>query len=406
VITETNQRTRVALVIVATLSLLVAPMNSFGFWGDDDRVDMSFKEVFPQAFYKKSYFGWVLLGTTIVAAAAISYATAGAGAPAAATGVGSVASAIGGGGAGSYMAGLSMVGGWVGGNAMVGAAILNGISLGLGGGTAAFPTRIGDSAVQYLAEEFEENDSDLLEAASDKDEAAWAEATEFRNVLVESAEIMGNAALERANSPQDMLVLGLINRNVGNDDLGDALIDNIPIDRLTSTGYLSYVQAVMKTENGHLDEAVQLLRQVRESDPYAIEPTLLLINLMGHQGFLKNEQEMQAIVRATEKSFDKDEYDTNYGLLALNYRMASMHFLAGKYDEAQRWYESAYESIPFIQERFGARPIRNLVRLGIANSLYAQGKTVEAEALMNEILDDADGYEQKQALLVQYVGNK
>jgi tetratricopeptide (TPR) repeat protein len=260
--------------------------------------------------------------------------------------------------------------------------------------------------VQYRAEEFEENDSDLLEAASDKDEAAWAEATEFRNVLVESAEIMGNAALERANSPQDMLVLGLINRNVGNDDLGDALIDNIPIDRLTSTGYLSYVQAVMKTENGHLDEAVQLLRQVRESDPYAIEPTLLLINLMGHQGFLKNEQEMQAIVRATEKSFDKDEYDTNYGLLALNYRMASMHFLAGKYDEAQRWYESAYESIPFIQERFGARPIRNLVRLGIANSLYAQGKTVEAEALMNEILDDADGYEQKQALLVQYVGNK
>jgi len=442
-----NRSSRAVIVAVATLALTLTPSASLGFWGNDEAVDMSFQEVFSKAFYKKSYFGWVLLGTTIVAAAAISYATAGAGAPAAATGVSSVASAIGGGGAGSYMTGLSIVGGWVGGNAMVGAAILNGISLGLGGGTAAFaslstvgkvgvlssvtataldgvlilhpqspeklqvqirlavPNRIGQPAVKDLAEEFEENDSDLLEAASDKDESAWAMANRSRNVLVESAESMGKAALESANSPQDMLVLGLINKNIGNDDLGDALIDNIPIYRVTNTGYLNYVQAVIKTENGRLDEAMQLLEQVRESDPYAIEPALLLINLLGHQSFLTNEQEMQAIVRATEKYFDRNKYDTSYGLLAINYRMASMHFLAGKYDEAQRWYESAYDAIPFIQERVGSKRVRNLVRLGIANSLHAQRETVAADSLMNEILDDAADDDEREMLKVQYVGN-
>jgi tetratricopeptide (TPR) repeat protein len=102
--------------------------------------DLSFKAAFPRPFYEKSYFGVAATGATIVVAGTVTYLTAGAGAPAAATGVSTVASWVAGGGAGSYMAGLSTIGGWFGGNAMLGAAILNGVSLGTVGGMGSWAT--------------------------------------------------------------------------------------------------------------------------------------------------------------------------------------------------------------------------------------------------------------------------
>lgn len=98
--------------------------------------EITFNELFSKPFYKKSYFSGVILATTVVVAGTVVYFTAGAGAPVAATGVSTVASAVGGGGAGSYMAGLSAVGSVFGGNAMLGSAILNGVSITVSGGAA------------------------------------------------------------------------------------------------------------------------------------------------------------------------------------------------------------------------------------------------------------------------------
>lgn len=89
----------------------------------------------------------MVTGTAIVAAGTFTYFTAGAGAPAAATGVSTVASWVAGGGAGSYMAGLSTIGGWFGGNAMLGSAILNGISLGTAGGMVVGALSAGQKAL-------------------------------------------------------------------------------------------------------------------------------------------------------------------------------------------------------------------------------------------------------------------
>jgi len=99
---------------------------------------MGFSEVFDKKFYEKKYFGIAVLGATVVTAGAVSYFTAGAGAPTAATGVSTVASWVGGGGAGSYMAGLSTIGSAFGGNAMLGAGILNGVSIATIGGGSTF----------------------------------------------------------------------------------------------------------------------------------------------------------------------------------------------------------------------------------------------------------------------------
>jgi hypothetical protein len=435
------------LIAAAALVLLVAPPSSQGFWGDDGKADLSFHGVFPQALHKKSYFGWVILGTSIVAGAAISYATAGAGAPAAATGVSTVASAVAGGGAGSYMAGLSMIGGWVGGNAMVGAAILNGISFGLGGGSAAYaglstigkvgvlssvtataldgvlvyrpqaatalsyrirlavPNNIGSEDVEKLAEAFNENDENILKAGAKKDKDEWAVANDARKELVAKALSKGEDARRIGASPEDLLVLGLLNKNAGNAKLGDALIAKIPQADLSGAGYLDYLKAVIEVEHGRLSMAKALLRQARRSDQYAIEPALLLINILGHQDFQKNKFEIIGIVEKTKDTFDNDKYQTGYGMLAINYRVASMYFNAKKYQEAQWWYEAAYKSIPFTQKHFGDQRVRNLVRLGIANSLHGQGKIAEANQVMNETLNDADDYDEKQSLLVQYAGN-
>jgi hypothetical protein len=106
--------------------------------GTQEKFDLSFSAAFPRHLIEKPSFAIALTGAAIVAAGAFTYVTAGAGAPAAATGVSTVASWVAGGGAGSYMAGLSTIGGWFGGNAMVGAAILNGISLGTVGGMTSF----------------------------------------------------------------------------------------------------------------------------------------------------------------------------------------------------------------------------------------------------------------------------
>lgn len=121
---------------LALLFVVLACFASFtsGAAATPDDTDLGFESAFPRAFYQKKYFGPAILGASIVAAGTFSYFTAGAGAPAAATGVSTVASWVAGGGAGSYMAGLSTIGGWFGGNAMLGSAILNGISLGTVGG--------------------------------------------------------------------------------------------------------------------------------------------------------------------------------------------------------------------------------------------------------------------------------
>lgn len=102
--------------------------------------DLRFHTVYNKPFWQYDWFVPVAITGAVATAAAVTVFTGGAGAPAAGVGVSSLASAIAGGGAGSYMAGLSIVGGWFGGNAMLGAAILNGLSAGIIGGIATKAT--------------------------------------------------------------------------------------------------------------------------------------------------------------------------------------------------------------------------------------------------------------------------
>jgi len=102
---------------------------------EDDEI--TFAKAYPVPFYEKDWFEPLIMLASFIGTVAVLYFTAGAGAPAAAPGVSTIASWIAGGGPGSYMAGLSIVGSLFGGNAILGAAILNAASLTLIGGAGA-----------------------------------------------------------------------------------------------------------------------------------------------------------------------------------------------------------------------------------------------------------------------------
>jgi hypothetical protein len=86
------KRLALSFVVLAYLGAL-APLAAAA----SDDTDLGFESAFPRKIYQKKYFGLAFTGVTVVAAGALTYFTAGAGAPAAATGVSTVASWVAGG---------------------------------------------------------------------------------------------------------------------------------------------------------------------------------------------------------------------------------------------------------------------------------------------------------------------
>ena len=429
-----------------------------------ETADFGFAEVFPRPFWQTAAFNWALLGLSLVVAGTISYFTAGAGAPAAATGVSTVASTIAGGGAGSYMAGLSIVGGWFGGNAMLGSAILNGIVIGLGGGGTAFasmsaigkagvlasmtataldgvllfqspkgggnliyrvrlvvPERIGSSELRSLVEDLNETDegivkrTDKLQRAradnADADdiqeiETELGELVNTRNRLTSDARARAANALQHGASAEDLLVLAVLSKNSDQPQTFVGLLRKIPDEALTNRSYLDYLNGVVNVESGKLNAAVGSLKRSWGASPYAIEPALLLVNIYAHKnGIAKNEAAIRETVERAEEQFDAGEYVSGYSLTALYYRVGTIFYNGKRYKDAQGLYQKAYDDLPMIQKYFGAAQIGNLIRLGIANSLYAQGQTQPAQELLAEILDDADSDAERENLRAQFIPN-
>lgn len=394
------------------------------------KTDLSFAAAFPKPFYEKSYFPFVVMGTTVVAAGVITYATGGGGAPAAATGVSTVASWVGGGGAGSYMAGLSTIGGWVGGNAMTGAAILNGVSIGLGGGSAAFtrmntlgqasvltgmsasmmdgilfftkdgknlivdvrlevPRALASGTVAKLAEDFNENTKEMADAVEKNDhikqKRLTSEREEISNRVEFSAKRMAN---QKAIDIGNAVVLSTMAKNIGLHDLGDRLLFKIPNNYLSQRGYYYYLLGVTALQNGKTEAAKNYLSKSMDSEKYAIEPVILYTNLVSHINFKKNQPSIKKIGEDFDKKYERDNYKTGYGLAALYYRLGSAHLSNGYYKSAEFWFRKSEDELSWYQLYFGNNQIRNLVRFGTASALCGQGRRKESNLLMIKIKED------------------
>lgn len=402
---------------------------------------LSFKTAFPRPFYQKKYFGVALTGATIVSAGAVSYFTAGAGAPAAATGVSTVASWVAGGGAGSYMAGLSTVGGWFDGNAMLGAAILNGISLGTVGGMSSFtamtagqkaialggfaataldgvalvakpqtrelmfnidlpvPLDLADKRVRGLAKRQQDTVEKIGALSSDRDELAKNEKSKTASVRndVPSPKAMdldralagSRAELEQTNrqieteiararaenaTNGNRLVLAVLAHNLGKTDDFLGLLNRIDV----TSDYLNYLRAVGAVHEGDSARAESLLRSASHQAPFAIEPPILLVNLLGANGFAEHEDAISEILEIADSSFDADVYAPRASLVSLHYRVGELALKAERCERALQEFEKAEDQLSMLQKHVSAKEIRRLITVRRANALHCQGKVGEA----------------------------
>lgn len=410
--------------------------------------DVDFSHVYPKAIYKKSYFGLAVTGAAIVGAGVVSFYTAGAGAPAAATGVGTVASWAGG---GSYMAGLSTIGAVVGGDAMVGAAILNGISLGvIGGGVGAsaklatmgivakigivasvtaaaldgvyyfsdpttkkleyrvrvlVPKDLGSDDTQKIVDKLYEIKEDLQESIEDKELEKQKELVLLHKNTINKALGLLKYKLQYPDDQDDFIVLGIIAWNNNEITLFKQALAKINTTNIENRGFLNYLYALKSLAEDDEVKLISYLQNSIDENDYAVEPYILLINLFGNKNFTKNEKRILFLLEQAEDNFDNDKYESNYTLVPLYYRVATLYFINHRYSKAEQYYTKAYEELSILQQHFFGAQLVHIIKIGIANSLYQQGKIKQANEVYQDIIDDIDEEKEKQQIKNQFIGN-
>lgn len=432
-------------------------VNSAMFWKSENLENIDFASMYPKAFYKKSYFGVTVTGVVIVGGVAFSYFTAGAGAPAAATGVSTLASYIGGGGAGSYMAGLSTIGGYFGGNAMLGGAILNGVSLGtIGGGTTfasasmigklaiilsanamvldgvylfknpetneleyrlqvQIPKKLGSKRSRELVENIYFTKEEISKVQGEiKDSIEKSENKKIEKLVLkrdtlntkleayndEAFKLLEMYIKEDKNNQEDLLVLGVIAYNNYKYDIFSQAINKIDKSKLKNTGFLNYLLAIENLNKKDIESAKLNLLNSIDENRYAIEPVILYINLLA-EDFKNNEEKILSYAKKIDDDFDSDKYQTAYSLTSIYNRIGTIYFTSERYSKANEYYEKALDKLNW----FGSDDMKHLIQIQQANALYKDGKIDMADKIYKDILDDLDSESEKTMFKEQYLGN-
>jgi len=426
-------------------------VNKAAFWKNKHLKNIDFKHIYPKKFYKKSYFGFIITGAVIVGAGAFTYFTAGTGAPVAATGTSTVATWVAGGGAGSYMAGLSTVGSWFGGNAILGAAILNGISIGtIGGGTSTFatlsvlgkvgvmssitamnldgiayfsnpetnsleykvkvtiPKSLGSKDTRFLVDKIYDTKEEINDAIEDGDEERQKALYKLNIQYNKKAINLLTQKINEEDNQEDLIVLGIIAWNNSEYTLFDKAVSKLDSSKLDNTGFLNYLYALQNLSKGDIQKSLINLDNSIDENTYALEPVILYINILGNEDFIKNESKIESLVKHAEENFDSDKYATGYSLSSIYYRTATFYFLNKRYVKAAQYYQKADEELGLLQKYFFGKQLRHVIQLGIANSLYMQNKTEDANEEFKNIIEDIDedNIDEKTTIKEQYLGSK
>ncbi len=454
---------KISLSIILSVSLLSVNVNAdiwqstkeytnqAMFWKNKHLKDIDFQNIYPKSFYKKSYFGFVITGVAVVGAGAFTYFTAGAGAPAAATGASTVAAWVAGGGAGSYMAGLSTIGSWFGGNAILGAAILNGISIGtIGGGVSKFaalsltgkagvmasvtaigldgvayflnpdtknleykvkvtiPQNLGSKDTRKLVSNLYNTDDNINDALEDGDRSKQKALFELKKQYNKDGIKLLKQKLSMSDNQEDLIVLGIIAWNNSEYELFNQAVSKINSEKLDNTGFLNYLYALQTLSQGNTKRTLAYLDDSIDENPYAIEPIILYINILGNKDFIRNESKIESLVKKATKNYDSDKYATGYTLTGVYYRTATFYFNNKRYVKAQQYYKKALDELGFLQKYFFGKQLKHTIQLGIANSLYSQNKKARANTIYEEIINDIDKENSNEInnIKQQYLGNE
>jgi len=419
------------------------------FWKSSQLANIGFEDIYPKSFYKKSYFGYTLTGATIIGAGAFTYFTAGAGAPAAVAGTSAVASWVSGSSAGSYMAGLSSMGSLFGGNAVLGATIMNGISKNiLGSDLSSFaslstlskidiidavtasaldgvaniggssnsqlqyevniniPKNLGSDSTREIVDKLYELDEEINEATKSNDPKRQTRLYQLKDDYSKDAVDQLKNHIGQKESQEDLVVLGIIAWNNHEYELFGQAVNNINVYKMDDTGFLNYLFALKSLQSGDKNSAISYLENSIDENSYAIEPILLYINLLGDADFVANEQKIELLCRKAEEKFDSDQYSSKYSLVAVYYRMGRYYFANKRYVKARQYYEKAEDQLGVMQKYLSDQQLRHTIRLNIANSFYQLKQTENADDIYRDILEDSTDTAEQDRIKAMYLGNK
>jgi tetratricopeptide (TPR) repeat protein len=346
------------------------------------------------------------------------------------------------------MAGLSTIGGWFGGNAMLGSAILNGISIGVVGGSAAkfaalpalgkvgvltsvtataldgvasfenpetqnltyrvrlmLPVDMGSKSIRDFAKDFNALENDMQAADSKRDSKAYELLSKKKIEMANIGHKWAKQALvSKQSTNSDLIVFGVFSKNVGDFDLFEKLISRVTTSKVQDTGYVDYLRAIVSVEKGDLKTAENLLRKSFKLNPYAIEAPLLLVNMQG-RNFKRNEKDIVAIVKRAQKHYDADKYESGYSLVSMYYRVGTLYLLNKKYAHAKFYYELALDKTSMLQKYFGNKQMTNMIKLGIANAMYGQNNKKNADEMFLKIINESENAGEIDFFKNQYAGS-
>jgi hypothetical protein len=415
--------------------------------------EVTFEEVYPKAFYEKSEFTYIVIGATVAASAAVTYFTAGAGAPAVAPGAGAIVVSIGGGTQGAYMSGLSTIGSWVGGNAVVGASVVNGLAAGVGVGassgklatvgaklkfamgiTAAaydgvliieksdtgklvyivalnIPKDIGSKTVRVLVNDLYDYEKKIAES----------ESNDFTDLMYKHRDLdlqYGVSLLKeelQANntSQEDLMVLGIVAYKAGEYDLFKKAIYRLKekfSDYIEERSFVDYLHAIALLLDYENDDAKLALRASIAAENGVIEPVSLYVALLSEEDFVHNEPVIKQYVSELEMAFDGDDYSTAYSMASVHYRLGTIYLENHDYVLAINHFDKARENLSWIQEwgimsGFVEQNFKDYIDIGKANALYGNGRSTAAKDLITSVLNRTEEEEKMMTYKTLYEGD-
>jgi len=373
--------------------------------------DLRFKNVYHKAFYKNPWIQTGIISGVIVVATAATTLTAGTGAPAAATGVSSVASWVAGGGAGSYMAGLSMVGSTFGGNAILGAAILNSASaltigsvVGKSGLAIASKLTIGALQAGQLAVIFSDKESvlgysiviPLTDRIGGDDAERLVDKIKSLNENIEDGKISLSAqektknylmdeaeTLFRSSNLENKVLAVVALHNLGYIDAFKHFANQLPTRYGEQNSFLLYIKSISALLEGNFDNVYKMTSRIIEYEPKVIEP--VLINAIASYSLSPNTFKHEYYLNRIDK-FSNNYYTTVNNKLNAYMLLADLSYNNENFRKAKDCYLLAYDETGWI----GEKRIKASLCASIGNSYYHLRKFAKAKKYYNKAIDYMD----------------
>jgi tetratricopeptide (TPR) repeat protein len=360
---------------------------------------------------------------------------------------------------------LSTIGGWFGGNAMLGSAILNGISLGTAGGMGSWgalnagqkalvlgataataidgiaivskskteqlewrvvlpvPRDLADDRTRALLDALTEANKEVYESSSRWDAAKGEQVPgspksekllEAERTLA-AAKARHKAATEQINdelarvlklgdSNRTTVLMAVVAQNSGRSADFRTLLERIKLAPLKRRSYLDFLRAIAALQAGRVTEAERLLRESWKAANFATEPPILLAGVVGSRGFAPHESKIDEIVSNADKNFKPNAYMTSASLVSLHYRIGTMALGANRCERALAAFTKAQTELSTVEKYWSGKEIRNLLEIGEANALHCQGNKAEAHEIFKKVWERTSGKDARELLCVQYSG--